>query len=47
MTGVMFLSGDAGKEEAVKGYAWAHVSMENGYGGRKRSFRLRGIEYEG
>ena len=35
MTGVMFLSGDAGKEEAVKGYAWAHVSMQNGYEGAK------------
>ena len=35
MAGVMFLSGDAGKEEAVKGYAWTHVSMQNGYEGAK------------
>ena len=36
MTGYMFLSGDAGQEEAVKGYAWTEISMQiNGYEGAK------------
>ena len=35
MTGYMFLSGDAGQEEAVKGYAWTEISMINGYEGAK------------
>ena len=29
----MFLSGDAGDEQAVKGYAWTEVSRINGYDG--------------
>ena len=28
MTGYMFLSGDAGQEEAVKGYAWTEIYDE-------------------
>ena len=35
MTGYMLLSGDTGKEEAVKGYAWTEVSQANGYKGAK------------
>ena len=36
MTGYMFLSGDVGQEEAVKGYAWTEISMMNGYEELKR-----------
>ena len=35
MTGYMLLSGDAGEEEPVKGYAWTEVSLVNGYEGAK------------
>ena len=35
MTGYMFMSGEAGAEEAVKGYAWTEVSFLNGYEGAK------------
>ena len=35
MTGYMFMSGEAGEEQAVKGYAWTKVSFLNGYEGAK------------